>query len=57
MEKLSSRHHYISGGAANKFLQQQMEKRVRKASHHKGVNSFLINMFCINIKDKVTGAK
>lgn len=56
MENLPSRQHHISGGAANKFL-QQTEKTVCKVSYHKGINSSLINMFCINIKDKVTETK
>lgn len=55
MKNLSSRQHHISGGAANKFLQLQTEKTVSKTSYHKEINCFLINVFCMNIKDKVTG--
>lgn len=57
MENLPSRQHHIGSGPANRFLQEQMEKTVCKAGYHKGINSFLKNMFCKNTKDKVTGAK
>lgn len=57
MENLLSRQQRISGGAANGFLQQHIKKTGWKASYHKGINSFLINIFCVSVKDEVAEDK